>query len=495
MADALRDKSLTAFVWVMADKLGGSTANFLVTLVLARLLMPADFGLVAMVMVFFEISSSFIQSGFGFALVREKTISEADKSTAFIFNLATALFLYVALFVSAPAIAAFFGQDALTAIVRVMGLNLIVGSFSIVQHAVLTQKIDFKTLTKVRLAAVLVSGLCAIAMAFNGFGVWSLVARIGVMELMNTLFLWVLNPWKPSLQFNGQSFRKLFGFGSKILAEALIDKTFRHMLQILIGKFYTAATLGFFTQANTFCNMAAGNFLQTIQKVTYPVLAKLQEDLYKLKEGYRKIISMSSFVIIPVMTLMGILAEPLLVTLVGENWQASAPFLQLLCIGGAVWHLNSINLDVLLVLGRVDLSLRLEIIKKAITAVAVIIGMQFGIYGLVTGQVAAVYMAVFINTWYTERLLGYALAEQIKDVAATVGFSLLAGLAVYLFGIYAKTTGIFALIGGFGIGFALYGGLHLVTSTKEVIFLKTFVVPKMRMLITGRDGHRTSKVS
>ncbi len=474
--------------------MGGSTANFLVTLALARLLLPSDFGLVAMVLVFFEISSSFIQSGFGFALVREKTITEVDKSTAFIFNLITALSLYAALYFVAPAIAVFFNQELLTNIVRVMGLNLIVGAFSIVQHAVLAQKIDFKTLTKVRLLAVFVSGLCAIVMAFHNFGVWSLVARIGVMELTSTLLIWVLNPWKPTLQFSLGSFRKLFGFGSKILAEALIDKGFRHLLQVIIGKFYPAATLGFFAQANTFCNMAAGNFLQTIQKVTYPVLAKLQDDPLKLKAGYGRIISMSSFIIIPVMTLMGVLAEPLIVTLAGEKWQASVPFLQLLCVGGAVWHFNSINLDVLLVLGRVDLSLRLEIIKKAITAVAVIIGMQFGIYGLVAGQVAAVYLAVFINTWYTDRLLGYPLSEQIKDIAATVGFSLLAGFAVFLFTVYVKTAGIFVLFGGGGIGFALYGVLHLTASTKEVHFLKTFVIPKIRNFITGRGIYPTSKV-
>ena len=486
MAESLRDKSLSAFLWVLVDKLGGSTANFLVTLVLARLLSPSDFGLVAMVLVFFEISSSFVQSGLGFALVREKTITEIDKSTGFIFNLVTALFFYAVLFVTAPAIAVFFGQDALTDIVRVMGLNLIVGAFALVQNAELTQKIDFKTLTKIRLSAVLVSGACAIALAFAGFGVWSLVARIGLMELMSALLLWVLNPWKPLLQFSRGSFRKLFGFGSKILAEAVIDKAFRHLLQVIIGKYYSAATLGFFAQANTFCNMAAGNFLQTIQKVGYPVLARLQDDPVKLKDGYRRIITMSSWVIVPVMVLMGVLAEPLVVALAGEKWRESAPFLQLLCVGAAVWHLNSINLDMLLVLGRVDLSLRLEVIKKIITGIAVIVGMQFGIYGLIGAQVAATYISVFINTRYSERLLGYALGEQLKDVAATVLTSLLAGAGVFFLTRYTEITGFFALCAFFGIGFALYGIMHAVASTKEMRFFQSFILPKVIRLIGGR---------
>ena len=486
MTESLRDKSLSAFFWVLVDKLGGSVANFVVTLVLARLLMPEDFGLVAMVMVFFEISSSFIQSGFGYALVREKNISEIDKSTTFLFNLATAVFLYAVLFATAPFIAAFFRQDLLTAIVRVMGLNLIIGSFSIVQHAVLAQKIDFKTLTKVRLAAVVFSGVSAIVLAIQEFGVWSLVARIGLMELAGTIALWVLNPWKPSWQFSRTSFKKLFGFGSKILAEALIDKSFRHLVQIIIGRAYSAAMLGFFAQANTFCNMTAGNFLQTIQKISYPVLARMHDDVQKLKAGYRQIIAMSTFVILPVMTFMGVLADPLVVTLAGEKWRESVPFLQLLCAGGAVWHLNSINLDVLLVLGRVDLSLRLEIIKKGITALAIIIGMQFGIYGLVAGQVAAVYLSLFINTWYTDRLLDYTWREQARDVAATAGFSLITGSMVFLFEMYVKFVGVWVLLGGFGIGFAMYAGLHLATSTKEVHFLKTIVLPKIRKILASR---------
>lgn len=478
MAESLKDKSLAAFLWVLIDKMGGSVANFIVTIVLARLLTPEDFGLVAMVMVFFELSSSFIQSGIGFALIREKTITDADKSTAFIFNFLTALVFYGLLFLAAPAIAAFFQQPVLTNIVRVMGLNLIVGSLALVQHAEFTHRIDFKTQTKVRLVGVLVSGACAVGMAFSGFGVWSLVARIGIMELSTTVLFWVLNPWKIAFYFSRQSFRKLFGFGSVILAEALIDKFFRQLVQVLIGKFFSAATLGFFTQANTFCNMAATNFLQTIQRVTYPVLAKLQGDRVKLKDGYRRLISMSSFVIIPVMVLMGVIAEPLLTTVVGEKWLPSVPFLRLLCIGGAVYHINSINLDMLLVLGRVDLSLKLELIKKAITTVAIIIGIQFGIYGLILSQLASTYIALFINTYYSDKLLQYSLYEQMKDVASSVIFSLLMGLAIMLFQKNTTTNALYFVLVAPLAGIALYLGFHSLARTKEMALLKSFIIPQ-----------------
>jgi O-antigen/teichoic acid export membrane protein len=298
------------------------------------------------------------------------------------------------------------------------------------------------------------------------------------MELMSAILLWVVNPWKPALRFSTASFRKLFGFGSKILAEAVIDKFFRNMVQLLMGKFYSSAALGFFAQANTFCNMAATNFLQVIQKVTYPILAKLKDDRPKLKDGYRQIITMSSFAIVPVMVLMGVLAEPLVVTLVGEKWLGAVPFLQMLCAAGAVYHFNSINLDMLLVLGRVDLSLKLEVIKKVIAAVCIILGMQFGIYGLVAGQVVSVFIALFINTWYSDKLLGYSLGEQSKDVAATVGFSLLAGSAVYLLQMFVDVPLGFELMLGGAAGSALYGGLHWMARTKEMRFVESFLVPK-----------------
>jgi O-antigen/teichoic acid export membrane protein len=478
MTKSLKDKSLSAFLWVLIDKLGGSTANFIITIILARLLMPEDFGLVAMVLVFFEISTTFIESGFGLALIREKNISDEDKSTTLIFNIAVSVICYAVLFVAAPYIAEFFEQPDLIAILRVLGINLIIGSFGIVQQAVLSQRIDFKMQTKTRLIAVVISGICAIALASSGFRVWSLVARLMVMELFRVILLWWCDPWKPILQFSKRSFKKLFGFGSILLAEALIDKVFRHLIQILIGKFYSATTLGFFTQANNFCNMAAGNFLQAIQKVTYPVLAKLQDDRGRLKESYRQIIAMSSFFIVPVMVLMGVLAEPLVVTLAGEKWLPSVAFLQLLCIGGAVWHVNSINLDILLVLGRVDLSLRLEIIKKVITAVAIIIGMQFGIYGMVAGQVVSVFISLFINTWYTDKLLHYPLGAQAKDVATTVGFSALAGAAVFFLQANLDMPLGYKLIIGGTVGMMIYTLLHWLVKTKEMQFVESFIVPK-----------------
>ncbi|MCB9284872.1 MAG: lipopolysaccharide biosynthesis protein [Lewinellaceae bacterium] len=483
MSKTLGEQSLSGILWVFIDKLGSSSINFLITIVLARLLLPADFGLVAMVMIFFELSSVFVESGFSTALIREKEISEIDKSTTFLFNLVTAVILYVGLFFCAPLISNFFDQPLLTWIVRVMGLNLIIESVSIIQRSTLTQQIDFKTQTKARFVAVLLSGVVGIGMAVAGFGVWALVVRIGVMSLMETASLWRLNPWKPSLKFSKASFRKLFGFGSKILSAAVLDKFFSHIYKVVIGKFFAAASLGFYTQAGNFTNMVINTLFRTIQRVTYPVLAKLQDDLGKLKDTYRKILKLSSFVIFPAMMLLGVLAEPLIILLVGEKWLESVPFLQLLCLSGATYHLTTVNLNMLLVLGRSDLSLKLEVIKKIIIAIAIVIGLRYGIFGLVVGEVISTYINMLINVYYSKKLLDYSLAQQLRDIFPTILISLLMGALVFFTTTLPYGYALFHASLGIIVGGLAYLGLHLLTKTEEMNMIRRLIIPKTLQLI------------
>jgi O-antigen/teichoic acid export membrane protein len=479
---SLGEKSLSGLLWAFLDKLGGSSVNFLITIILARLLFPEDFGLVAMVMIFFELSSVFVESGFSTALIREKTISEADKSTTFIFNLITAVVLYIALFFCAPLIAAFFEQPLLTLLVRVMGLNLIIEALSIVQGSTLTQQIDFKTQAKARFGAIALSGIAGVAAAFQGLGVWALVVRILVMAVVQTFFLWKLNPWKPSFVFSKESFRRLFGFGSKILSAALLDKFFSHIYKLVIGKFFAAATLGFYAQAANFSNMVINTLFRTVQTVTYPVLSKLQDDLARLKEGYRKILKLSSFVIFPAMTLLGVLAEPILAVLVGDKWLPSVPFLQLLCLAGATYHFTTVNLNMLLVLGRSDLSLKLEVVKKIVIGLAILIGLPFGVMGLVIGEVIATYINMSINAWYSKKFLNYSFGEQLLDVAPTLGISLAMGAAVYL-ATFSYESSPALLILGLILGGAAYLGLHLLMKTQEMDIIRRMIIPKTMQLL------------
>ncbi|MCS7037704.1 MAG: lipopolysaccharide biosynthesis protein [Saprospiraceae bacterium] len=487
MAQSLSERSLAAVGWAILDRFSGSVLSFVVTILLARLLSPEDFGVVAMVMIFFDFSAVFVESGFSTALIREKTISEADKSTTFIFNLIAAVLLYGVLFASAPYIAAFFHQPLLTTIVRVMGISLIVNALSIVQHSVLIQQIDFKTQTLVRLAGVALSGSVAISMAYWGYGVWSLVARFMVLDLVATVLYWVLVGWWPSGQFSRESFRRLFGFGWRILAAAVLDKFYFHIYKLLIGRFFSAASLGFYSQAGNFTNMVINTLFRTVQSVTYPVLAKLQDDREKLKAGYRKMLQLSSFVIVPALTVLAVLAEPVVMVLVGEKWLPCVPMLQLLCLSGLTIHFSTVNLNMLLVLGRSDLSLRLEILKKMVITLAIFAGIPFGIYGLIIGEVIAAYINLFINVWYSKQLLRYSLAEQLRDIAPTLLISALVGGLVYSLrnAPFAPSILSLALL-AFAAGL-VYLLLHLLVKTEEMQFIRHTLLPRALKMVGKRS--------
>jgi O-antigen/teichoic acid export membrane protein len=483
MSQQLGERSLAAVGWAVVDKFSSSVLSFVVTILLARLLSPEDFGVVAMVMIFFDFSAVLVESGFSTALIREKTISEADKSTTFLFNLAVAVALYGVLFIAAPYIGRFFGQPVLTVIVRVMGLSLIVNALSLVQHTVLIQQIDFKKQAIVRLVGVAFSGGAAIFMAYAGWGVWSLVARFMVLDLITTVLYWMLGGWQPSGNFSRASFRRLFGFGWRILAAALLDKFYFHIYKLLIGRFFSAASLGYYSQASNFTNMVINTLFRTVQSVTYPVLAKLQDDRERLKVGYRKILQLSSFIIVPALSGLAVLAEPVVVVLVGEKWLPCVPMLQLLCLSGLTIHFSTVNLNMLLVLGRSDLSLRLEVLKKVIITLAILSGISFGIYGLIIGEVLASYVNLLINVWYSRQLLGYSFAEQVRDIASTLLLSVLTMGLLYVLKSMPLSAGVISLLLLSVVGGVAYIALHVLFKTEEMQFIRQTIIPKALSMV------------
>lgn len=483
MAKSLTDRSLSGIIWVLTDKFGSTAVNFIVNIILARLLSEEDFGMLAMVIVFFEISTTLVYSGLPAALIREKEVTESDKSTTFFFNLSAAVVLYVVLYLSAPSIATFFNKDQLQPIVRVMALNLIIVSFSIIQRTLLDRELHFKTQTKTRLTGIVISGAIGVGMAFAGFGVWSLVAKFVLVSLIDTILLWTFSGWRPRLMFSVSSFKRLFGFGSKILATNFLDRSFAHLFKVVIGRVLSMGILGYYHWANTFTNLVITSLYQTIQRVSYPLLSKVNSDLEALKQGYRKVLQISSFVIIPTMIWMAAMAEPLIVALIGNKWLPAVPFLQLLCISGLAFHFNAINLNMLLVIGRSDLGLVLEIFKKSAIIAAVAIGLQYGIYGLVIGEVASAYVAVAINTFYSRRLLRYSLLEQLGDVQATSIIGLLMGGLVYGVDTLIDAPAVVRVILGTLLAASFYIGLHMAIRSREYELLRKTILPKVRSVL------------
>ncbi len=483
---SLSDKFLNAIFWVVIDKLGGSVGNFLITIILARLLMPEDFGLLAMVMVVVGITAGIVDSGFSLALIRAKEISELDKSTTFLFNLVAASVLYATLYFTAPLIADFFEQEGLVWILRVMGLTLIVDSFTLIQRALLTQQIDFKTQTAVRIPAIVASGGVGIVMAYYDWGVWSLVGQQLVRGVLTTAVLWRIFPLPVWNQFSWASFHRFFSFGFKILISTLVGKFYDEIYKLIIGKFFAAAILGFFTQANNFLMIVVNPLSSTILRVTYPVLAKLQDEPVALKNGYRKLIMMTSFGLLPVLTLMGIMAEPAVSLIFGDKWMPSVPFLQMLCAAAVTNHLQYINANAILVKGRSDYTLALEIADKIFITIAIVIGVQMGIYGLVGSVVVASYFNLFIYIYFANKVIDYSLWEQFGDFSASLGYSLLMGGAVYLLMKTVDFSDLMLLCIGGITGLALYLGLHFVTKTKESDYILSMLLPKLRQFLRKR---------
>lgn len=488
MAEGLKEKSITAFLWVVIDKLGGTLVSFIVTVILARLLTPKDFGLLALVVVFFEFSMVFVESGFSPALIREKKLTVADKSTTFIFNLVSACVLYGILFLVAPHISSFYKEPILTSVIRVLGLNIIISSFSIVQRASLIHRVDFRTQTLIRIPAVFISGIIAIYMAFTGFGIWSLVAQLIVKQTVTAISLWLYNPWLPRWLFSRESFTRLFGIGSKILLMALLDKFYKNIYYLLIGKFFSASVLGFYTQANTFVNMTVNHLYEGVRNVSYPVLTKMQDDPIRLKNGYRKFIRLTSFAIIPAIVLLAVLAEPLILSLLGQKWLPTVPFLRLLCLSGVTFHFSNINFNVLLVLGRVDISLKLEIIKKVNITIGILIGIQFGIYGLIIGQVISAYVDLLLNAYYSNKLLGYPLREQILDISQCLIFGFTMGIIVWVTNAMTAFGDRWSLAIGLVLGGLLYLGFHLIAKTEEINTIRSLILPRTLQFLGRKPG-------
>ncbi|MBQ1208365.1 MAG: lipopolysaccharide biosynthesis protein, partial [Lachnospiraceae bacterium] len=349
----------------------------------------------------------------------------------FLSNLGFSLILFVVLFLSAPAIASFFGQPQLVPLTRVMGSVILINAFALIQRTLLVKRVDFKTQTKISFIAAIVSGAVGIVMALNGFGVWSLVGQQISRQLMNSIFLWVWARWYPSLKFSVQSFRELFGFGWKLLVSGLIDTLWREMNQVIIGKFYSASTLGQYTRAQQFTNIFSTNLTSVVQRVSYPVLSEISDEKERMKLVYQKIIKVTMLVTFCCMLGLAAIAEPMVVTLIGEQWLPAVPLLQILCFQMMLYPLHAINLNMLQVQGRSDLFLKLEIIKKIIGTVPLLLGIFINIYWMLWGSVVTGFISYYLNAFYSGRFLDYSIWQQVRDILPSFTVASVMAAAVY----------------------------------------------------------------
>lgn len=429
---SLKDKTIKGTMWSAIDNLAQFGVSFVVSIVLARLLSPDDYGLIGIITIFTSVCTAIIGGGFSSALIRKKSPTDDDYNTAFIINLGLSLVLYAMVFLCSPLIADFFGREELVSLTRVSSLTMIIGALAIVQQVRLTKRIDFKTQTKITLIASVASGVVGIAMALLGLGVWALVIQSVLAQILRTALLWFFNHWTPSLRFSKQSFNELFGFGWKLMVSGILDNVWKELYQLVVGKFYSSATLGQYTRAKGFSQMFSSNLTGVIQRVTYPVLSDIQDEKERMIAAYRKIIKTTMFITFALMFALGAVAEPLLYCLIGEKWHEAATYLPLICLVGSLYPLHAINLNMLQVQGRSDLFLGLEIVKKIIGLAPLFIGAFVGIFPMLYTSVFTSIICYFLNSYFPGKLLGYTSWMQIKDVAPSFAISMTMAVVVYL---------------------------------------------------------------
>lgn len=431
---SLKQKTVHGLLWSFIDSFASQGFSFIVGIILARILSPREFGLIGMITIFIAISQSIIDSGFSNALIRKRDCSQADYSTVFIFNIIVSLFFSIILIFSASFISEFFKEPQLKLLIQVLSLGLVINGLSIIHKVILTKKLDFKTQTKISLISSLSSGIFAIIMAVSGYGVWSLVALTISRFALNSLFLWIWAKWNPIWVFSKKSFNELFGFGSKLLISGLIDTIYNNVHYLVIGKFFSAIQLGYYTRADQFQSWPSSNLNNIISRVSYPVLSSIQDEPLRLKENYKKLISTSMFITFVLMLGMASVAEPMIRTLIGDKWLPAVIYLQLLCFVGMLYPLHSLNLNMLQVKGRSDLFLRLEVIKKSLAVPIIIVGVFFGIKIMIIGKLAISIFAYYLNSYYSGRLINYSMKEQIKDILPSFILAFTVSAIVFFFG-------------------------------------------------------------
>lgn len=467
MSESLKNKTVNGLLWSVIERFSTQAVSFVLGIFIARILTPDDYGTVALLAIFFAISGGFVDSGFSSALVRKVNRSETDNSTAFYFNVVVGAVVYAILFFCAPLIASFFDVPVLKELTRAIAITIPINSLCIVQQAQLTTKIDFKSQAKVALSAAIISGVTGLIMAHNGYGVWAIATQMVVASFVRGVLLWVIVSWRPTMPFSKESFKELFGYGSKLLASGLLDTTYNNVYSLVIGKIFSPASLGNYSRAAQFAQFPSSNITGILQRVTFPVLCTIQDDDDRLRLNYRRIIRMSAFIIFPLMLGLSALAAPTITVILTEKWANAIPFLQIICFSMMWYPIHAINLNLLQVKGRSDLFLRLEIIKKCVGVSILCITIPMGLIAMCYGKIISSLIALVINTHYTSKLIDVGFLKQMKDLAPTLIRSIIMWLLVGLVISYVDSN-ILKLVVGVAVGAIYYLGAAYIFKSQDL---------------------------
>ena len=430
---SLKQQTISGVLWTFSQQFGVQLINFAAQIILARVLLPSEFGLIAMLSVFISVGNSLMDSGLTASLIRTPDVDQRDYSTVFFINMIGSVVIYFILFFCAPLISSFYHQDILTSVIRVYTLTFIIQAFMAVQTTRLTKNMNFKVQMTMQIPSVLIGGCVGVAMAYMHYGVWSLVWMNLTNSFLFAIQHWFRSGWYPDLLIDWNRLKYHFKFGYKLTISGILNSVFTNIYNLTIGKYFSASQLGYYNRADTLQNFPVQNISTALTKVTYPMFASIQHDKIKLKHVYKKLMQQVILWVTPLMIFLAIVAEPLFRFVLTEKWLPSVPYFQILCISGMLYPLQLYNLNILNVLGRSDLFMRLEIIKKILIAAGIIFALRFGIYGLLIFQVIFSFVAFYINSFYSGRMIDYSIKEQLKDIMPL--FALSAGVGAIVWGL------------------------------------------------------------
>ena len=474
MAKSIRTNIISGLKWNAIGQFSRQIINFILMVILTRLLLPSEFGQIGILLVFIGIADVFINSGLNTALIQKNSTSNADYSTVFFFNLSVSLVFYLILFFSAPLIADFFEEPELSSLLRILALVFVINALGTIQATILTINLNFRKQNLISIIGVIISATISLYMAFNDYGVYSLIGQSLSFSITTNLILWLTSSWKPSLIFSKDSFRTLFNFGSKILASSILDRIFTTIDSLVVGKVFNTTQLGFYSRAKSTHNLPIMNTTGIISPVFFPVFSKIEDD-DELRRYHLKFLSLIGYVIIPLMAGLIVVAKPLTLVLFTDKWLPSVPMLQIFAFYGALYPLSVILVQSLLVKGKAGAFLKLDVYKKIILLTSMLIGAYFGIFPFLFAICIANYLGFFLNLYVLSKTMQIKMIEYIKCFFPVVSISLIMAVFVALSGMINFPTVPIQLLVQITVGIFVYIALSKVFKLKDFYFLKELI--------------------
>lgn len=469
----LKEKTVKGVIWSSIDRFSTQGIQFVFSILIARLLLPSDYGVVAMLSIFMAVSQTFIDSGFGTALIRKIDRTETDFSTVFYFNIIVGFFFYAILWLVSPYIAAFYNIPLLEDVTRVIALSFVFSSFSGIQGAKLAIDIDFKTNAKISLTVTLLTGFAGLWMAYRGYGVWALAIQQVFSSFLRTVLLWAFVRWMPKLVFSWRSFREMFSFGSRLLASALLNTIYNNVYTLIIGKVFSSSALGLYSRASSLAQYPSSNITNVLQGVTFPVLSAIQNEPERLANAYKRFLRLAAFIVFPLMTGLAAVADPLIRIVLTDKWEGAIYLLQIVCFSMMWYPVHAINLNLLQVKGRSDFFLKLEIIKKIQGVIILCVTVPMGIVAMCYGSVVSSLISLIYNAYYTQKLIGYGYIAQMKDLLHILVHALIMSIGVWCIVQLFNSLWLQLVIGIFSGAVYYIAGAHLMRfeEIKELLSL------------------------